>query len=1060
MFKSIKTKLLTVQIGFVLVMALVLGVVTDLIMFKSLKSSRLQYLDYVELHVEQEIDKAIDTREQLLEKIASSEVVANYTKKRSENILLGYFGKFMSEFNTLSYVSEQGIEEVKLVEGRASDDVLDEAESELVDWLKRNPNKVANKYLAFSPEMKDQCIEFGILKKNFFDEFVCIILAKVSVSNLVESLYGINVGETGSVILIDSGGTILFSREPSSINKKIVIEGVERETVEVIKAGGSGFGRAKILGVDSYFAYGGDYKQDWTVIVVLPYKEFAAELRSLRSMIFLVGFNVLIAGTVLSLIIAKGITKPISTLVEATEIVARGEFVYKINISSQDEIGTLARSFNRMSDELGKTTTSITDLNQEVAVRKKVEASLRNSERRFEEIAENSGDWIWEVNAEGLYIYSNSVVEKILGYRPAEIIGKNHFYDFFVPKEKEELKKDIFEGFAKHEEFHGFVNFNIHKDGSTVILETNATPVVDDQGKLLGYRGADRDITSRKRAEQQLLSVNELQKLLLQPVSVERKLKFVTDSVVRTIDADFARIWMIKPGDLCDSGCKHAETAEGPHVCRFRDKCLHLMASSGRYTHIDGEVHRRVPFGCYKIGKVAAGDETKFLTNEVTTDPRVHNHEWAKELGLVSFAGYRLMHTDGKHLGVLALFSKHPISPEQDALLEGIAHVTSMVIHASRTENALSKSEEFAKRVVESSSDCIKVLDLQGNLLSMNDGGQKLMEIDDIAPYLNKSFIDFWEGRERKDCLDAVEKAKRGGTGIFYGYHDTAKGSGKSWEVIITPIRDADGTISSLLATSRDITERKQAEQRRIQLLEKLEKTNRELNEFVYIASHDLRTPLRGIATLANWISTDFADKLDQEGKRKISLLSARVNRMYNMLMGILQYSKLARTGEEEVMVDLNQIVTEIADAVNLTDKVKITIESKLPAIKCEKTPITQVFVNLIGNAVKYMDKPRGWVSISCVEENGFWKFSVADNGPGINEKYHEKIFKIFQTLAQHDEVDNIGMGLALVKKVVEMHDGKVWIESKLGQGSTFFFTLPKKQANAEAEKVEVGAVS
>ena len=277
----------------------------------------------------------------------------------------------------------------------------------------------------------------------------------------------------------------------------------------------------------------------------------------------------------------------------------------------------------------------------------------------------------------------------------------------------------------------------------------------------------------------------------------------------------------------------------------------------------------------------------------------------------------------------------------------------------------------------------------------------------------------------------------------------------RTFSLMLTPFSDA----GYLNIYGLDITNRKQAEEHRIQLLEKLERTNRELNDFVYIASHDLRTPLRGIATLANWISTDFASKLDEEGREKVYLLTTRVNRMYNLLMGILQYSKLARTGEEKVMVDLNDVVTEIADAVNLTDKVKITIETKLPSIKCEKTLITQVFVNLIGNAVKYMDKPRGWVSVGCVEEEDSWKFSVSDNGPGIEKKYHEKIFKIFQTLSQRDEVERVGMGLAMVKKVVEMHDGKIWVESVPGQGSTFYFTLPKRQANAEAEKVEVGTV-
>ena len=150
------------------------------------------------------------------------------------------------------------------------------------------------------------------------------------------------------------------------------------------------------------------------------------------------------------------------------------------------------------------------------------------------------------------------------------------------------------------------------------------------------------EIAARKRLEQEFKEamqrqekLNRLQRDLLKPGELAEKLKSITDGVVDIVGADFCRIWITKPGDLCESGCIHAKVTEGPHVCRYRDRCLHLMASSGRYTHIDGQVHRRVPFGCYKIGRVAAEEDRKFLTNEAATDPRVHNHGWVKELGLV-----------------------------------------------------------------------------------------------------------------------------------------------------------------------------------------------------------------------------------------------------------------------------------------------------------------------------------------------------------------------------------------------------------------------------------------
>lgn len=188
--------------------------------------------------------------------------------------------------------------------------------------------------------------------------------------------------------------------------------------------------------------------------------------------------------------------------------------------------------------------------------------------------------------------------------------------------------------------------------------------------------------------------LNRLKGNLLSTSGLAKKLKCITDAIVETFDADFARTWCIKQGDRCNSGCIHAQAEEGPHVCRYRDRCLHLMASSGRYTHIDGETHRRVPFGCYKIGRVAAGEDSKFLTDDATHDPRIHNHDWARELGLVSFVGYRLVNVTGEPIGVLALFSKHAISNEEDALLEGVANTASQVIQMAMAEEELEKAHQ------------------------------------------------------------------------------------------------------------------------------------------------------------------------------------------------------------------------------------------------------------------------------------------------------------------------------------------------------------------------------
>ncbi len=254
--------------------------------------------------------------------------------------------------------------------------------------------------------------------------------------------------------------------------------------------------------------------------------------------------------------------------------------------------------------------------------------------------------------------------------------------------------------------------------------------------------------------------------------------------------------------------------------------------------------------------------------------------------------------------------------------------------------------------------------------------------------------------------------------------------------------------------------ERKQAEQHQSHLLTELEKANKDLNDLVYMVSHDFKTPLRGINTLVNWLAMDYAAKFDEAGKKRIELLLNRVDRMYNLIDGILLYSGVGRVKEEMTQVNLTELVPSIIDMVAPPEKINITIENELPVIECEKTRITQVFQNLLSNAIKYMDKPQGQIRIACIEEDDCWKFSVADNGLGIEEKYFDRIFQIFQTLSPQDEVESTGVGLTVVKKVIEMYGGRIWVESKPGEGSTFLFTLPKQEEGAEDAKLEASIVS
>jgi signal transduction histidine kinase len=256
-----------------------------------------------------------------------------------------------------------------------------------------------------------------------------------------------------------------------------------------------------------------------------------------------------------------------------------------------------------------------------------------------------------------------------------------------------------------------------------------------------------------------------------------------------------------------------------------------------------------------------------------------------------------------------------------------------------------------------------------------------------------------------------------------------------------------------------EIAEREKAELKLAEMLKKVDNANKELKDFASIVSHDLKAPLRGVKTLALWILDDCGDKFDTKATEQMHLLLDRVERIYNLIDGVLRYSKVGQATEQHVPVNLEKFIPEVIDMVVPPENIKVTVENQLPSIVCEETHIMQVFQNLLSNAIKYNDKPKGWIKIGCRDEGAFWKFSVSDNGPGIDEKHFERIFRIFQVLSVNENFQGTGVGLTVVKKIVELYGGRIWLESEVGAGSTFFFTFPKQNAEVKSRELQKNAV-
>lgn len=249
----------------------------------------------------------------------------------------------------------------------------------------------------------------------------------------------------------------------------------------------------------------------------------------------------------------------------------------------------------------------------------------------------------------------------------------------------------------------------------------------------------------------------------------------------------------------------------------------------------------------------------------------------------------------------------------------------------------------------------------------------------------------------------------------------------------------------SYVGISIEVTDRKVGQRNIKKYAKSLESINKELNDFAYIISHDLKAPLRAISNLSEWIEEDISDSDKAEVKENLRLLRKRVLRMENLINGILNYSRASRDTTIEENIDVANLVKEAIDLLAVPKKFKVKINARFPVIDFNRSNIDRIFMNLISNAVNHHDKPVGKITLDYRDEEKFHEFSVEDDGPGIAKEYHDKIFVIFQTLRARDSFESTGIGLTIVKKIIEDCGGIIWVESEPGIGSKFIFRIPKQ---------------
>jgi PAS domain S-box-containing protein len=407
--------------------------------------------------------------------------------------------------------------------------------------------------------------------------------------------------------------------------------------------------------------------------------------------------------------------------------------------------------------------------------------------------------------------------------------------------------------------------------------------------------------------------------------------------------------------------------------------------------------------------------------------------------------------------------AKNTIEVQSAELGEELAKSQSLSDRLASSNNDLQQANvatESARarfaQLLQSTDEAIFGIDTDGLCTFINVSGARLLGYErsellgaNMHEVLHHHHAD---GSEYPIEQCPIQKAMLGGTSVRIADEVfwTRAGRAVPVEYTSSPLTSNGRTIGAVIAFN-DITARRTAERERERLIGALARSNQELDQFAYVASHDLKAPLRGIANLSQWIEEDLGENVPPDVLEKMALVRGRVQRLEALIDGILQYSRAGRVRSAIEQVDVDLLVKDVVELLAPPPEVAVTIEPGMPTIRTERTPLQQVFMNLISNAIKYNRRPGARITISSRDAGNMYAFSVTDNGPGIEPEYHDRIFGIFQTLESRDRVEGTGIGLSVVKKIVELNGGSITVRSALGEGATFMFEWPKTAEEANA---------
>ena len=615
-------------------------------------------------------------------------------------------------------------------------------------------------------------------------------------------------------------------------------------------------------------------------------------------------------------------------------------------------------------------------------IRKKITIELNN-------IFNSSADLIIIAGMDGNIKKANPAILSILEYDQKEIIDLP--FTHFIHPEDEEITRKQAEKLSIGESIVNFENRLITKKGKVKWLAWTFNPSKADN---LIY-GIGKDITEKKNLEDILNKSNKLARIGSWEIDLIKGTVFWSDITkeIREVEPDFV--------PTLELG-----------ISKFKEGFHRNM------------IQQRVQ-DC--IEKGTPWDE------ELLIETFKGNWKWVRSIGEGEFL-------NGKCIRVYGSF--------QDINEKKLAQ-----------QKMLENNERFSM-VAKATNDLIWDWDIiSGETIRL---GSSFFENLGYHSNFSKSNKSLWLDFVHPDDLERVEKNRNiifdDPTKNYWEDQYRCKRADGSFAIVYDRgyiIRTSNGTAIKMIGSTQDISKLKQNEIELAQLNEQLTNqakdlalSNKELENFAYIASHDLQEPLRMISSFLTQIEKKYGHILDEKGKKYIFFAVDGAKRMRQIILDILEFSRVGRQELSEEDVNVKLLIEEISDLYKKQIEEKnATIEvGPMPVIQTYKASLRQVFQNLISNALKYQEEDnKAIISIQCKKEDGFWKFSIQDNGIGIEEEFHDKIFEIFQRLHNKEDYSGTGIGLAIVKKIIEGQGGKIYLESAKGKGSVFYFTIPEK---------------